>query len=85
MLAFAGAICSMLMQNSVIYAFVWTLFFFLMKPRRNFEIAQDVVLGLMAVTLSLPKVYPKEGAVFQGWLVLSLLTVTHTHAHLRLL
>lgn len=53
--------------------------FFLMKPRRNFGIAQDIVLGLMAVTLSLPKVYPKEGAVFQGWLVLSLLTVTHTH------
>lgn len=57
-------------------------FFFLMKPRRNFGIAQDIVLELMAVTLALPKVYPKEGAVFQGWLVLSLLTVTHTHTHI---
>lgn len=52
---------------------------FFVKPRRDFGIAQDIVLGLMPVTVVLLKVHPKEGALVQGSLFLSLLRVMRTH------
>lgn len=66
-------------EHSRIYVCIDRIILGFIKPRRDFGMARDIVLGLVRVTVALPQVHPKEGALVQGLLFLSLLRVTHAH------
>lgn len=78
-----GSLLSVSAEHSGICICIDRFILFFIKPRRDFGIAQDIVLGLMPVTAALPKVHPKEGALVQ--ITIFVFAQGDAHTHLRLL